>query len=235
LNLGMGFHRFRFGLGSSAATRLGLMIFALVVLALAWYWSPLADWLNVDRTVTWIRGYGERLGPITAISIFILASVMVVPLTFLAVVSMVSYGPVWGVLYLILGTTLGGIISFFLGKWLGRDFVERIAGHRIRQLDGRLANHALAAVIVLRMVPVAPFAVVNMAIGVSSIGLPDFILGTVIGMLPGTVVIGIFIDQFINAFERTGTERMSIFMLLSVLVLLGLLGLRKWVNHYDRH
>lgn len=177
-------------------TWLVLALLALLVLAFSWRWTPLADWLELGRAVEILRQVGQSVGATLAVAVIALASACAVPVTFLAVVSILAFGPIWGSAYLLLGSMVGGVASFLIGKNLGRDVVEHIAGQRIARLDQLLARHGPLPVITLRMVPIAPFAIVNMAVGVTSLRLRDFVLGTILGMMPGTALIAIFIDRF---------------------------------------
>ena len=73
----------------------------------------------------------------------------------------------------------------------------RAATHsgRLSRLSRRLARRGLLAIIAVRMVPVAPFTVVNLAAGASHIRFRDFAIGTGLGLLPGILAITIFSDR----------------------------------------
>lgn len=202
---------------------------ALVALTAAWRWGPLAEGMQPDRLLSTLRASGQQLDPWMAILGLALASFLAVPLTLMAVLSMVAFGALHGTLYLMAGASLGGALSFLLGKRLGRGVIEHLAGARLQRLDQRLSGNGLLAVIAVRMVPVAPFALVNMALGVSSIRFQDFLLGSVIGMLPGTVLIAVSIDQLV-AFGSNPDWKQATLTLLAVgiLVLGGWLA-RGWV------
>ncbi|MFZ5485050.1 MAG: TVP38/TMEM64 family protein [Pseudomonadota bacterium] len=201
---------------------------ALLGLTAAWRWGPLAEGLQPDRLLPALRASGQQLEAWTAILGLALASVLAVPLTVMAVLSMLAFGALHGTLYLMTGASLGGALSFLLGKQLGRGVIEHLAGVRWQRLDQRLSGNGLLAVIAVRMVPVAPFALVNMALGVSSIRLRDFVLGSLIGMLPGTVLIAVSIDQLV-AFSLNPGLKQALLTLLGVatLLLAGWLA-RRW-------
>jgi len=77
--------------------------------------------------------------------------------------------------------------------------VRRLAGQRVNDLSRRLAKRGLITIAFVRMLPIAPFSIVNVVAGASHIRWSDFLLGTVIGLVPGVVTMTFFIDRAIAA------------------------------------
>jgi uncharacterized membrane protein YdjX (TVP38/TMEM64 family) len=100
-----------------------------------------------------------------------LVSVLMVPLTFLAVVGAVAF-PGWlAFVYVLGGALLGSAIGFIGGRVVSRSALERIRGSRLGQLSRQLAKRGTIAVAVLRLVlSIAPFAVFNLVAGASHLG-----------------------------------------------------------------
>lgn len=174
---------------------LGLILAGLLLLALAWSFSPLRELLDVGRGVAWLRTQGAALGLPGGTLLFALASMLAVPLTFLTILAALVYEPVAAYACCLLGACLGGAISHWLGAHLGAGFVRQLAGKAVARVSQRLGERGLLAVIVIRLLPAAPFAIVNMLIGASHIRLRDFILGTAIGMTPGVLLVIVFLDR----------------------------------------
>lgn len=209
---------------------LALVMAALIGLALAWKWTPLRDWLDLERVVSAMRATGRHFGPGAAIAAFAAACVAVVPLTFLTLVTIVAFGPAEGFLCVLAGASLGGAVSYGMGRMLGREVVERLAGERVNLLSRRLAGRGLLAVAAVRLVPVAPFAVVNLVIGASHIRLRDFLLGNALGMTPGTLAIALFLDQIMTALTTPGPGSIALAALSLLLIVLGGWGLTRWMR-----
>ena len=201
---------------------------ALLALALAWRWSPLADWLSPDRLIPALHSLGQATHPGLAILVLTAASVLAVPLTVMALLAVLAFGALNGTVYLMIGATLGGAVSFLVGKRLGRGVLEHLAGERLKRLDQRAAGNGVLAVIAVRMVPVAPFALINMALGVSSIRLRDFVLGSVIGMFPGTMLIALSIDQLVAFSLNPDLKQAIVTLLVVATLLLGGWLARRW-------
>jgi phosphatidylserine/phosphatidylglycerophosphate/cardiolipin synthase-like enzyme/uncharacterized membrane protein YdjX (TVP38/TMEM64 family) len=179
------------------------LIVALAALGIAWRWSPMGEWLQVDQLAL----IAERLrnlpgAPLVVLAAYLVASLAMIPITLLILASALVFGPLSALLYAVLGSLLGAGAGFGLGRLLGRDFVRRLAGRRLNHLSRRLARRGLLAVIAVRVIPVAPFTIVNLAAGASHIRFRDFAIGTLAGMLPGILAITLFSDRVLAAVRQ---------------------------------
>lgn len=141
-----------------------------------------------------------------------------VPRTVFTVAAGVLFGAVTGVLLAVAGTMLAATAAFGLVRLVGGPLVERHADRRaLVWLRARLDRSGVLAVASLRLIPVLPFFVVNYAAGLSGVRLAPYLLGTVSGILPGTVAVVVLGDAAVG-----GTPHP---VLLAVSVAGGLLGL----------
>ena len=85
------------------------------------------------------------------------------------------------------GALVGAIISFGVGRILGRDVVDRLIRGRLARVDALLRDHGLAAVLVVRLVPLVPFIAINYAAGLSGVRFRHYALGSAVGMVPGSL------------------------------------------------
>lgn len=216
------------------ALRLRLLILALILLilvglAISWSWSPLRQWLDIAVIVDALKWYGQAFGPVLATLGFAAALTLAVPLTFLTLVTLVAFGPIQGFFISIAAAALGAAVTFLLGKILGHEIVRRLGGTRVNLVSERLSRRGILAVVAVRMVPVAPFAIVNMIAGATHLSLRDMLLGTVVGMTPGTLLMMFFVDQIVDAIKRPGIAAFAIAVGLILLIVGGIFGLRKWL------
>ena len=107
-----------------------------------------------------------------------------------------------GVAYAAVGTMAAAAANYGIGRWLGRDAVRRLAGARANRLSEHIGRRGVLAMVVLRLLPIAPFTVVNLVAGASHIGLRDYLVGTAIGMLPGLVLTVTFAHQLTAALSH---------------------------------
>jgi len=98
---------------------------------------------------------------------------------------------------------------------LGRATVRRVAGKRINELSRRIAKRGLIAVVVVRMLPIAPFTIINLIAGASHIRFRHFVLGTIIGMAPGTLILVLFVDRIVAAVRTPGPMTFTLLALIA--------------------
>jgi uncharacterized membrane protein YdjX (TVP38/TMEM64 family) len=189
---------------------------AILALAIAWRWSPLKEWVDVDTLATLGLELREAPGaPFLALGTFVIAGLVAFPLTVLIIVCGLVFGPWQGFLYSLIGALLSAMLTFWLGRLLGRDTVRRFAGRRLGELNRRLARHGVMTIIIVRIVPLAPFTVINMAAGASRIRFRDFLLGSAVGLLPGIIGMSVFTDRLAAVIEK---PHLAAFAALAVVV-----------------
>lgn len=210
------------------------LVIGLLGMAAAWRWTPLGDWLSTDNLTDWAAGLQNSLwGPIVALSSFVVGSILAFPITVLIVVSSLVFGPVFGFVYALVGTAAGAALTYGIGHWLGRDTVRRLGGARLNRLSRQMAQRGIITVAIVRMVPIAPFTVVNMVAGASHIRFRDFMLGTLLGMGPGMLGLTVFADGVFRAFRNPQPTTIAWVVAISVALIAAILGLRWWLNNRE--
>ncbi len=197
---------------------------ALVVLgiALAWRYTPLSALVTADNVRAVLRGVrGEPWAILIVVLVFVLAGAIVFPLNILILTTAAVFGPWLGILYGGAGTVCSGLVMFLIGSRLGREALYRMLGERWRHgLEG-VRKRGLLAVVTLRLLPIAPFTLVNLAAGASGIRFVDFLVGTLIGMLPGLVLLSVMGDRIIRVLAEPSAWDIAI-LVLCVAALIGL-------------
>lgn len=172
---------------ADAMRRLRLLLtlgIGLLALALTWQFSPAKAWLEPMRLINELRVVASDLGGPTVLALFVLAACLAVPLSLLTLLAVLAFGTWQGVGLTLTGASLCAVLTFALGRWLGQAAVARYAGPRLQALNALTARRGLLAVIAVRLVPAAPFAVVNLALGTTRITWGALLVGNVVGMLP---------------------------------------------------
>lgn len=127
------------------------------------------------------------LGPVVLVLGYAAATLAPVPKNVLSVAAGAVFGLVVGTVLVVTGACLGAVIAFLLARVLGRETVHRLAGGRLERVDGLLRRRGLVAVLTLRLVPVVPFTALNYAAGLTGLRFGTYLLGTAVGILPGSV------------------------------------------------
>ncbi|SHI09786.1 VTT domain-containing protein [Desulfofustis glycolicus] len=209
----------------------GLLIAAVLGLAAAWRWTPLNQWLDIETVHSvgaWLKD--GRFTPLLVLAAFIVGGCAAVPVTLMVIGSLIIFGPWWGFAYALLGTQLSALCLFFLGRVLGKDMIDRFGGGLVNRLDRRLSNSGLIAVITLRVVPVAPFSLINLIAGVSRLRWRDFQLGTLIGMLPAITALAAVTDRLAASLRNPDLGSYLLLVAVIAVAAAALTGLRLWLK-----
>jgi uncharacterized membrane protein YdjX (TVP38/TMEM64 family) len=208
-----------------------LLIGTLLALAALWRWTPAGQWADVGSALAaaeWIRQ--QPLAPLLVLAAFIAGGLVTFPVTLMVIATVVVFGPWWGAGYSLLGAVLSALATFAAGRLAGRDTVRRLSGSLVNRVNKTLTHSGLLTIITLRIVPVAPFSMINAIAGVSGIRLKHFALGTIIGMIPGVVAIAFLADRIAESLRRPDMGNFVFLAAAVAAVALGLFGLRRWIR-----
>jgi phospholipase D1/2 len=208
----------------------GALAVVLAIAALAWRFTPLHDWINLASLVELARSLDRQappFAPLIVILAFVVAGTFMVPVTLLIAVSGVVFGPFYGALYAMTGAMLTAATGFALGFWLGRDTLRQMLGHRVNRFDERFAGRGIMAMTVLRLLPVAPFTVINVVAGASRLHLRDYLIGTMLGMFPGIVLTVAFSHNLAEAVRHPDPATITVLVLLALLLIALAFGLQR--------
>jgi len=216
-----------------AAKRLFAVAALLAViagLAAAWRWGPLSALVQPEAVAAWgasVKASG--FAPLAVVAAYVVASLVALPITLLILATAFVFGPVESFLYALGGSTLGAAAGFWLGHALGRGAVRQLAGRRLNSLSRLLAQRGVLAMLTVRLLPVAPFTLVNLVAGASHLRARDFLLGTLLGMAPGIAAIVFFSDRLAAAVFEPTTGNLLWFAAAAILVVSASLALHRWL------
>lgn len=125
--------------------------------------------------------------PVVFALLYALVTLTPLPKNVLTAFAGLLFGLMAGTVIVLSGALLGALAAFALGRVLGREAVERITGRRLARIDDLLSRHGLLAVLGVRLVPVVPFTAVNYAAGLTAVRNRDYLIGTALGIIPGTI------------------------------------------------
>jgi uncharacterized membrane protein YdjX (TVP38/TMEM64 family) len=121
---------------------------------------------------------------------FVSSSFALLPGTILALLAGLIYGWAWGTALALAGISSGAILAFFISRTLAREPFAKLLQHRswYIRLQSMLRDNGLGFMMLVRLVPLFPFTGLNFACGLLPIRVTDYVLGSLLGMLPGTFV-----------------------------------------------
>ncbi len=217
---------------------LKIILTIVVVLGLAalWRWTPLSDWLNiytVTASAEWLKRH--PFSPLLVPLAYVVFGLVSFPVTLMIMATIIVYGPWWGGWYALLGTTLSAMVMFLLGHLLGKNIVSQFSGSLVNRINQQLSNSGLMAVITFRIIPVAPFSLINLVAGVSAISFRDFCLGTLIGIIPGITAIAFVADRLSESLRQPDMSSFTALFAVVVVFGAGIIGLRHWIKKRNIH
>lgn len=204
---------------------LSLLLALLLLLALGWQFSPARDWLQPQALLQAV----DAMGFASQLLLFVLALCAALPLSLLVLLAVLALGPLQGALLALLGAALAGLLGFGCGALLGREAVARWAGPKLQALNALVARRGVLAVVLVRLVPVAPFTLVNLVLGTTPVRTPAFVLGNSLGMLPMVVLTAWLAPQILAQLQQPGGYGLlALAALIAFVLLVGAL-LKRWV------
>ena len=98
------------------------------------------------------------------------------------------FGSVLGTIFVNIGATTGATLAFLAARYVLRDWVEKKFGHRIEPIQAGFVQNAFSYLLTLRLIPAFPFFLVNLVSGLTRMPLGTYVIGTSIGIIPGSFV-----------------------------------------------
>jgi phosphatidylserine/phosphatidylglycerophosphate/cardiolipin synthase-like enzyme/uncharacterized membrane protein YdjX (TVP38/TMEM64 family) len=183
---------------------IGLAIIAVFTgLATLWHFTPLGDLIHPDSVIAAVRELaGSLWGPLVALGGFLVATITAVPVTLVILASALVFGPAVGAIIALTGSAMAAMAGYEIGRWLGRNEIEHLVGGRLDRVERRLSRRGALAIATVRVVPIAPFAILNLIAGATAWRRREFLVGSVIGMLPAIMLMAVIADWLLGYMER---------------------------------
>jgi len=212
---------------------LGVIILALIAGALILI-SNTVPWLDGDRIQAFLEeSRGTYFALPTVLLVYLVGGLLFFPVTVLSTGGGCYFGPVWGPIYGIIGALLSAGTTFLLGKLLGNAGLRKLGGPKVEAVDEKLKKSGIIGVAAIRMLPVAPFSLVNLVAGISSITLVQFLIGTFLGMAPQMVAKGLVGDSIMQIFRNPSAETVTYLVGGLVFWLAMIIGSQKVAKMYQ--
>ncbi len=212
---------------------LGVLVLAAFGGAI-WYASHSIPWLNAENINGFLeKSRGTYFALPTVLMVYVVGGFLFFPVTVLSLAVAAIFGPIWGPIYGMLGALLSSASMFGIGILLGNAGLRKVGGPKVEALDNKLKSTGIIGVAAIRMLPIAPFSLVNLVAGISSITLWQFLIGTFLGMFPPMIAKGLVGDSITQIFRNPSPQTIS--YLIGGIVLWGLMiwGSQKFAKWYQ--
>jgi len=167
------------------STLLRLTLVVVLVATAVWLaFNP--DKIDAAMLNAWMEAAGVW-APVAYVVLFTIATVAFVPGAIFGLAGGALFGPLWGSILNLLGATAGATIAFLVARYVAGDWVERKTGPRVKHLIEGVEAEGWRFVALVRLVPLFPFNLSNYALGLTRIPLRDYVLTSLLCMVPGVV------------------------------------------------
>jgi uncharacterized membrane protein YdjX (TVP38/TMEM64 family) len=204
----------------------------LVGLALAWRFTPLADFLEPRHMAQRLETLRKLPGaPFYFVAAFVIGGFVMFPVTVMSASTAIVFPPYIAAPISFTGIILSAGIMHWLGTRLIGPRARQALGSTIKRVDEALADRGVVTIAAIRMVPIAPFTLVNLAAGAVSVPFRDYILGTVLGIAPGTILVCLFGRQVRHFWQHPSGHGVALVGAVLVVWLAVSLALQRWASH----
>jgi uncharacterized membrane protein YdjX (TVP38/TMEM64 family) len=126
------------------------------------------------------------------IAIFVIGGLLMMPLLALILATALMFDPLLAIAITMTGALLNAAVVYFAGARILRRQAERSFGEVIARVRSALQSSGVIAIAMVRLLPIAPFSLVNVAAGSIGVRFRDYMLGTALGLAPGVVMFSVF-------------------------------------------
>lgn len=168
-----------------------------------------------------------------AVSAFAVLAFIGVPQFVLIAAAVVAFGPWTGLLYSWIGTLFSSTIGFWLGRAFGARMLRDVASEGVARFMKLIGRNGFMASLIVRLVPAAPFIVVNMAAGVAPMKFRDFLFGTAIGIVPKIVLTAFAGNSVVQVVRGGGLQHVVLIALAALIWVGGAWVARGWLRRRE--
>jgi phosphatidylserine/phosphatidylglycerophosphate/cardiolipin synthase-like enzyme/uncharacterized membrane protein YdjX (TVP38/TMEM64 family) len=205
-----------------------LALLALLAIAAVWRFTPLRQYLEIERAAALGRRLrGHPAAPLLVLAGYLTGALVLFPITLLLTATALVFPPLAAFTYSLFGALAGAVTTYGIGRLLGRRNLRWLRGPRLTRVRDQLQRRGLMAIVTARLLPVGNFSIINMVAGALAIRLRDFLLGNLLGLLPGILALTLFANRLRSTLRDPMPRNLLVLAALAVAILAALAGLRR--------
>lgn len=141
-----------------------------------------------ESLLTYRDAHPLQISLVYALSYIAVAALSLPGATLLTLAGGAIFGLLWGTLIVSFASSIGATLAFLAARFLFRDAVKARFGDRISTIDAGIDRDGPYYLFILRLVPLFPFFVINLAMGLTTLKTLTFYWVSQAGMFAGTLV-----------------------------------------------
>jgi phospholipase D1/2 len=204
------------------------VVLLLIAMTIAWRWTPLSHQIDIRKIVAW--AVSLRHNPARAaivLGAYLIGSFLSFPVPLLILATAFVFGPLLGSAYSFAGCLIGAGATYAAGYFMGKDFICRLFGDKSKKIEKAVGETGVMAVAAMRLLPVAPFTIVNVVSGAVKLPVWSYFAGSLLGLAPGIIVINLFAHQFARAIRQPGVGSYAVLGVSIALAVAGSVWLKR--------
>lgn len=208
-----------------------LLVFILLLgMTILWRFLADAGYLNeaaLLQHTAYIRQFEFSLWSLIGIILLYVALLAIMfPLTILVVTTGMLFSTEWAMLCATLATLSSSATGYVVGHRIGRETIEKHGGEMVRRAEKYIQKNSFNSMVLINLLPIAPFTMTNMLAGAFRLDFPRYMLGSAVGIIPGLILVIAFGGQLSKLLitNENGLPWSAILIaILLVIILVGLL------------
>ena len=174
----------------------------LVTLAALWRYTPVSQFITAERLAAWARVVrATRWAPLALVLAYTPAAFLMFPRPLLTLLGVIAFGPWLGMTCATAGILGAALATYYAGRFFRYETVRRFAGAKLDRATKVLRGHGVLSIFAANMTPVPPFVVQGIVAGAIRINVWHYTLGSLLGLLPGVLLSGVFGHQLAALLE----------------------------------
>lgn len=197
----------------------GILLLTAICIAATVAAAYLLDGINTDRLQASVQQAGV-FAPIFYIVLYVVFTLLVLPSTALNLMGGALFGLWFGTLWTSIAAVISAIVAFTFTRSIGRELVAQKLAGRWEQMDAEIRRSGLFYMFAIRLLPIIPYGLVNFTAGLTSIRFRDYLLGTMLGTIPGILPF-VMMGSGLQAFKSGDRLPLAIAFTLTGVLIMG--------------
>jgi uncharacterized membrane protein YdjX (TVP38/TMEM64 family) len=197
---------------------IGLVAIGVIsAVAVAWQVTPLRDWLDLGQLLDRLRAL-EHGPPAVAIVLaaYPISGLLMLPTMLLILATIALFGPLWGSIYATLGCLLSASAFYGLGRAFGQRVRRFLPTRRLNQVTAMLAGHEVLAVGSINSSQLVNLMLIGLVAGILRLRFGHYLAGTLVGNVPGIIVLAVFEDRLDKAIHQPTTANVAALIVITI-------------------
>lgn len=173
--------------------------------------------IDQKQLETWLENMGI-LAPIIYIIFYTIGTLLILPSTPLNLTGGAIFGIWWGTFWTTVAAVIAAMVAFAFTRTIGKDIIAKKFAGRWEAIDAEIRLGGLFYMFSIRLLPIIPYGLVNFAAGLTSIRWRDYIIGTLLGTVPGVLPFVMMGSGFTELSKGNISQLLFAFTLTAMLV-----------------